>query len=276
MDPLAAVAAQARTDMHLPLWRHTQQNTILSSRGHHSSHERPVSRRLGHISRGAHAVHAPPTDVWSLHVPLVCAARHTLAAVAARAHGWLRGFSAVAEAPSDVARYSPILLAIWLSLPPVSQARHRCPEERLSGRPPLFPSRGIKGPGGRVLSALVAWALPQWRLSPLAAVAACIPGMCPLAPLAAASHTERRHWCASVAATVAKVCSCPAPSARWLLAECRPLWVRARISRARTCPSPIPVLSLPVRVRGATLGAWFIGHSHLPQRPVSMSRPASR
>ena len=152
---------------------------------------RPTLLRAGSCTMSqavAHAVCAPPTDVWPLRGPLIGDTR-TLAAVAARA--------AACALASPLWRSSPVA-----SLGTTRPWRPRRWGQR--GQSLERPGQRREAEGGWASAEIpvsqhcegpVRWAvscrcggttrLPLWRHA--------APGMSPLAPLAASSHTTARH-----------------------------------------------------------------------------------
>ena len=154
----------------------------------------PQYRRPHHVSSGVHAVHTPPTDVWPLRVPQVCAAC-TLAAATARAQH-ARHLSAATEWLCGVARHNPPT-----ALPSVGLTRPKpgAPGPKEEGRLPKSPSRSIVR--GRIGGAAVP-SRGGSDLAPVARLAAAaawradrchglLPSGCgPLTLLAASSHAK--------------------------------------------------------------------------------------
>ena len=108
----ATAVARTSTLLALTLRWHMCSAPVRSlSRHHPLPRERPLSRRLGHVSSAQHTpvkcACRAPADVWSLRVLLkdALAPRVPLRQLALR---HTRGDSTAAESPSSVARHNPI------------------------------------------------------------------------------------------------------------------------------------------------------------------------
>jgi hypothetical protein len=134
----ALAAATARTPhIHaLVSWASPRLNRVTDT---------PQCRRPHHVTSGTRSSRAPPTDVWPLRVPQVCAAC-TLAAATARAQH-ARHLSAATEWLCGVARHNPptALPSVGLTWP-----KPGAPGPKEEGRLPKSPSRSIvRGRNGR-------------------------------------------------------------------------------------------------------------------------------
>ena len=173
-----------------------------SLRGHHPASGRvtgiPQYRRPHHVSSSECAWHTPPTDVWPLRVPLICAACTLAAATACALCTHATSPLQQSGPAASLGTTHPQCSRRWgrrgRSLEHWGQRRKGiCRNPRLAALwgVGLGAAEGDEALTSPVSPRLAARRLPLWRFA--------APEMCPLTPLAAPSHAAARHrvrcWC---------------------------------------------------------------------------------